>query len=408
MKSLLAAACALLATTALAAPKPDAALLKAATAQAPAVTATLKSLVEIETGTGDAEGMAAMGQYLAAALTARGGTIERVKPTGGVVGDIIVARWKGTGKGKLLLISHMDTVYQRGALARASFRLADSAAGPLAYGPGISDDKGGIATILHTLPLLTPRDYAELTVAINTDEERGSQGSGTIITELSKGMAAVLSFEPTGMPERLTRGTSATNTVIVTIKGKASHAGGAPEAGINALVEAAHIIASTKDLDRGQGNRRFNWTVVEQQRGVRNIIPDDVTLIGDLRTSNMAQYDEFKAELLDRLKTPSVPGAQVAAEVRMNRPPFTATAASNALIEEARAIYATFGKELAVTERGGGGTDAGYAALAGVPVIESLGLPGYGAHTTQAEYVFLEAVPRRLYLAASLIRRLRR
>jgi glutamate carboxypeptidase len=408
MKSLLAAACALLATTALAAPKPDAALLKAATAQAPAVTATLKSLVEIETGTGDAEGMAAMGQYLAAALTARGGAIERVKPTGGVVGDIIVARWKGTGKGKLLLISHMDTVYQRGALARAPFRLADSAAGPLAYGPGISDDKGGIATILHTLPLLTPRDYAELAVAINTDEERGSQGSGTIITELSKGMAAVLSFEPTGMPERLTRGTSATNTVIVTIKGKASHAGGAPEAGINALVEAAHIIASTKDLDRGQGNRRFNWTVVEQQRGVRNIIPDDVTLIGDLRTSNMAQYDEFKAELLDRLKAPSVPGAQVAAEVRMNRPPFTATAASNALIEEARAIYATFGKELAVTERGGGGTDAGYAALAGVPVIESLGLPGYGAHTTQAEYVFLEAVPRRLYLAASLIRRLGR
>ena len=408
MKTLLAAACALLATSALAAPKPDAALLKAATAQAPAVTATLKSLVEIETGTGDAEGMAAMGQYLAAAFTARGGTIERVKPTGGVVGDIIVARWKGTGKGKLLLISHMDTVYQRGALARAPFRLADSAAGPLAYGPGISDDKGGIATILHTLPLLTPRDYAELTVAINTDEERGSQGSGTIITELSKGMAAVLSFEPTSMPERLTRGTSATNTVIVTIKGKASHAGGAPEAGINALVEAAHIIASTKDLDRGQGNRRFNWTVVEQQRGVRNIIPDDVTLIGDLRTSNLAQYDEFKAELLDRLKSPSIGGAVVTAEVRMNRPPFTASPASNALIEEARAIYATFGKELAVTERGGGGTDAGYAALAGVPVIESLGLPGYGAHTTQAEYVFLEAVPRRLYLAASLIRRLGR
>jgi glutamate carboxypeptidase len=98
----------------------------------------------------------------------------------------------------------------------------------------------------------------------------------------------------------------------------------------------------------------------------------------------------------------------VTAEVRMNRPPFTATPASNALIDEARAIYATLGKELLVMERGGGGTDAGYAALAGVPVIESLGLPGFGAHTTQAEYVFLEAVPRRLYLAASLIRKLGR
>ena len=408
MKTLIAAACALLATTALAAPKPDAALLKAATAEAPAITATLKSLVEIETGTGDAEGMASMGRYLESAFTARGGTVARMQPTGGVAGDIIVARWKGTGKGKLLLIAHMDTVYQRGALARAPFKLMDSPQGPLAYGPGISDDKSGIATILHTLPLLTAKDYAELTVAINTDEERGSLGSGTTITELAKGMTAVLSFEPTSMPERLTRGTSATNTVTVTIKGKASHAGGAPEAGINSLVEAAHIIQTTKDLDRGQGNRRFNWTVVEQQRGVRNIIPDDVTLIGDLRTSNLAQFDQFKAELLNRLKTPSIPGAVVTAEVRMNRPPFTATPASNALIDEARAIYATLGKELLVMERGGGGTDAGYAALAGVPVIESLGLPGFGAHTTQAEYVFLEAVPRRLYLAASLIRKLGR
>jgi glutamate carboxypeptidase len=408
MKSMIVAACALLATSALAAPKPDAALLKAATAEAPAVTATLKSLVEIETGTGDAQGMAAMGQLLQSLLTARGGTVERVKPTNGVAGDIIVARWKGTGKGKLLLLSHMDTVYQKGALARAPFKVVEGEAGPLAYGPGIADDKGGIATILHTLPLLSPRDYAELTVAINTDEERGSQGSGQIITALSKGMAAVLSFEPTSMPERLTRGTSATNTVIVTIKGKSSHAGGAPEAGINALVEAAHIIQATKDLDRGPGNRRFNWTVVEQQRGVRNIIPDDITLIGDLRTASLAQYDEFKAELLERLKAPSLSGAVVTADVRMNRPPFTATPASNALIEEARAIYAALGKELQVMERGGGGTDAGYAALAGVPVIESLGLPGAGYHTTDAEYVFLESVPRRLYLAASLIRRLGR
>ena len=211
MKTLIAVACALLATTALAAPKPDATLLKAATAEAPAITATLKSLVEIETGTGDAEGMASMGRYLESAFTARGATVARMQPTGGVAGDIIVARWKGNGKGKLLLIAHMDTVYQRGALARAPFKLMDSPQGPLAYGPGISDDKSGIATILHTLPLLTAKDYAELTVAINTDEERGSLGSGTTITELAKGMTAVLSFEPTSMPERLTRGTSATN-----------------------------------------------------------------------------------------------------------------------------------------------------------------------------------------------------
>lgn len=408
MKTMFAAAIALLATTAMAAPKPDAALLKAATAEAPAIVATLKHLVEIETGTGDATGMAAMGQYLEREFTARGGNVSRVKPLPGTVGDIIVARWQGSGRGKLLLIAHMDTVYQKGALARAPFKVTDTAQGPVAYGPGIADDKGGIAVILHTLPLLSPRDYAELTVAINTDEERGSLGSGPIITEMAAGKTAVLSFEPTGNPEVLVNGTSGTNTVTVTIKGKAAHAGGSPEAGINALVEAAHVVQATRDLDRGPGKRRFNWTVVSQDRGVRNIIPDNVTLIGDLRLIDMADLATFKAELADRLKSPLLAGAVVTSDVKVNRPPFNVTAGSKALIEEAQGIYASLGRTLPLLPRTGGGTDAAFAALAGVPVLESLGLPGAGYHTTDAEYVFLEPVPRRLYLVASLIRRLGR
>jgi glutamate carboxypeptidase len=51
----------------------------------------------------------------------------------------------------------------------------------------------------------------------------------------------------------------------------------------------------------------------------------------------------------------------------------------------------------------GGGTDAAYAALDGKPVVEGLGLPGFGYHSTQAEYVMVDAVPRRLYLAARMV-----
>jgi glutamate carboxypeptidase len=409
MKRALAAFAALIATSAwAAAPKPDAALLKAATAEAPALTKTLQQLVEIETGSGDAEGLAAMGSLLETRLRALGGTTERVKPMGEALGDIIVARWQGKGQGKILLIAHMDTVYQRGALARAPFKLVGSPQGELAYGPGVADDKGGVALILHTIGLLTPRDYAELTVAINTDEERGSLGSGPIITELSKGKSAVLSFEPTGYPEAMVNGTSGTNTVIVTIKGKSAHAGAAPESGINALAEAAHVISATRDLDQGPGKLRFNWTVVNQDRGVRNIIPDSVTLIGDLRIIDMAEFEPFKRALGQRLAVPSQPGAVVNYEVRLNRPPFNVTPASMALIEEAQATYARLGRKLKLMPRTGGGTDAAFAALAGVPVLEALGLPGAGYHTTDAEYVYLEAVPSRLYLAASLIRRLGR
>jgi len=393
---------ALLASPALAAP--DKALLAAAAAQAPGVTKTLEQLVNIETGSGDAEGLAAAATYLESRFAALGAKVEHIKPSPGTVGDILVARIAGTGHGNLMLIGHMDTVYQRGALARAPFRVD----GGRAYGPGIADDKGGLAVILHALALIKPRDFKTLTITINPDEETGSRGSGAIITELARGKDAVLSFEPTGMPETLLRGTSGTNTVIVTITGKAAHAGIVPQQGINALVEAAEVIRKTTDLDLGPGKRRFNWTVISQVRPVRNIIPDNVILSGDLRTSNLAETDAFRAEISARLAAPSLAGAQVTVEVRANRPAFTATPASNRLIERARAIYADLGAPIGVEERWGGGTDAGYASLAGVPVIESLGLPGYGYHTGGAEYVLLDAAARRLYLAVQLIRQLGR
>ena len=383
---------------------PDKALLDAAGAQVSQLTATLEQLVNIETGSGDAEGLAAAANYLGARFAALGANVERIKPLPGTVGDILVARMAGTGRGNLLLIGHMDTVYQRGALARAPFRLE----GARAYGPGIADDKGGLAVILHALALLGPRDFKTLTIAINPDEETGSKGSGAIITELARGKDAVLSFEPTGIAETFLRGTSGTNTVIVTITGKSAHAGVSPEQGINALVEAAEVIRKTKDLDLGPGKQRFNWTVINQQRPARNIIPDSVVLSGDLRTASVTDIDAFRSEIAKRLALPTLAGAQVSVEVRVNRPPFTATSAGNLPIDRARAIYADLGAAIEVKDRWGGGTDAGYAALAGVPVIEALGLPGYGYHTGDAEYVSLDAVPRRLYLTAELIRQIGR
>ncbi|WP_303808885.1 glutamate carboxypeptidase [Sandarakinorhabdus limnophila] len=387
--------------------KPDAALLKAATAEAPAALATLERIVKIESGSYDTEGLMALGNLLADELKARGASVERMKGKPGTRGDIIVGRFTGTGKGKLLLLSHMDTVYTRGQLAETPWRVENGKA----YGPGIADDKGGLAVILSALKLLKPADYGQITVAFNTDEEIGSLGSGDLITELARGQTAVLSFEPTSaVPmEGLIAGTSGTNTVTARITGRAAHAGNAPEQGINALVEAANVIAVTKDLDQGQGKRRFNWTQVKQEGDARNMIPDDVTLIGDLRETSDERVRAFEAELKQRVATPSLPGAKVEVTVRINRPAFTADAAGLKLISQARAIYQEAGgPDLFVLPRSGGGTDAAFAARAGVPVLEALGLPGYGYHSSADEYVLIDAIPRRLYLAARLIRELGR
>ena len=393
---------ALLAPAAFAQQKRDNALFDAATAEQPAVIKTLEKLVNIETGTGDAEGIGAAGNYLEGELKALGFTVTRHKSAGLVVGDNIVGKLKGKGGKNLLLMSHMDTVYLKGTLAKAPFRVE----GNKAYGPGIADDKGGNAVILHTLKLLKTygvRDYGSITVLFNTDEEKGSFGSRDLIQEEAKQADYVLSFEPTAADaESFTLGTSGIAYVQANIKGKASHAGAAPELGINAVVEASDLVLRTMDIDDKAKGLRFNWTIVKGG-AVNNIIPDSATVNADVRYARNEDFEAAMKTLEERAQKKKVPGSEVAIVVTRGRPAFNAGEGGKALVDKAMGYYREAGGTIAVTERTGGGTDAAYASLSGKPVIESLGLPGFGYHSDKAEYVMIDSIPRRLYMAARLI-----
>lgn len=380
----------------------DDALFTAAAAEQPALLKTLERLVNIETGTGHAEGLAAMADLLEAELKAVGATVARHKAVGPVVGDNLVGRIAGRGGKRLLLMAHMDTVYAKGTLAKAPFRVE----GERAYGPGIADAKGGIAVILHALRLLKARamnDFGEIVVLFNTDEERGSFGSRDLITALAREADFVLSFEPTSAgKEGLTLGTSGIAYVTAVVKGRAAHAGAAPELGVNALVEAADLVLRTQDLDDKARGLRFNWTVLKAG-GVSNIVPDEATVSADLRYARNEDMEAALKKLEAAAQKKRLPDAEVQIRVERGRPAFDAGPGGRLLVDKAVAIYKEAGATLGVVERTGGGTDAAYAGLAGRPVIESLGLPGFGYHSNQAEYVDLAAVPRRLYLALRMI-----
>ncbi|MGZ5848318.1 MAG: glutamate carboxypeptidase [Ramlibacter sp.] len=391
------------AAAAAAAAPADAALMAAATAAQPEVVRTLERLVNIETGTGNAEGMATMEHLLEGELQALGATVTRHPAAAGVVGENIVGRIAGRGGRKLLLIGHMDTVYVKGTLAKAPFRID----GNRAYGPGIADDKGGVATILHTLKLLKARnwqDFGQITVMFNTDEERGSFGSRDLIQRLAGESDAVLSFEPTSaQSEDLTLGTAGIVYYKVAVKGLASHAGAAPELGVNALVEASDIVLRTMDLDDKSRDLRFNWTVGKSGQ-VPNIIPDEAQLEANIRYARREDLDGLLKTLEQRIQGhKKIAKSVITITPDFGRPAFTANAAGRAMVQRAQAIYREVGGQVKVVERTGGGTDAAYAALSGKPVIESLGLPGFGYHSNQAEYVLVDAIPRRLYLASRLV-----
>jgi glutamate carboxypeptidase len=378
------------------------ALLAIATAEQPAVVKTLERLVNIETGTADAPGLAAMGSFLDTELKALGATVTRSKAAEGVVADNIVGRFEGKGSRKIMLMAHMDTVYARGTLEKAPFRIE----GNRAFGPGIADAKGGIAVILHTLKLLKTQgfnDYSTITVLFNTDEERGSLGSKDLIRSLAKEHDAILSFEPNlALRESMILATSGGASVRATFKGKAAHSGVNPEAGVNAMVEAADFILRTLDLDNQSKAFRFNWTVGTGGK-THNIIPDEAVIEANLRYSNPEHLSEAMKVLEERAAKPRLEGSQINVKLNMGRPAFNAGVEGRRLVDKAIAIYKDVGPEMVILPITGGGTDAAYAAMDGKPVLEGLGLPGFGYHSTQAEYVLIDSIPRRLYLASRLV-----
>jgi glutamate carboxypeptidase len=387
-------------------------VLSLAKKEKPALLETLKGLVSIETGSRDREGLDKLADLIAGRLKELGGKVEfieardvyKMEDTPEKIGKMVRATFAGTGNKKILLIAHMDTVYPRGMLAQQPFRVESDRA----YGLGIADDKQGIGVILHTLAILKAmnfRDYGSLTVLINADEELSSPGSRSLITKLGAENDATFSVESSrAESDKLSLATSGIASVTLTVKGRASHSGNSPEKGVNALYELAHQVLQTRDLSDPALGLKMNWTMANAGT-TRNMIPPNAQAIADVRVVRVADYDAIEKKLRERIKKQLLPEAKVEMNFERRRPPLEATAASRALAKYAQQIYRELGKDLVVDEMPeGGGTDAAFAAFnTKAPVIERFGLQGYGAHSADAEYIFLDSIEPRLYLLARMI-----
>ncbi|HWT17710.1 MAG TPA: M20/M25/M40 family metallo-hydrolase [Variovorax sp.] len=411
-KFLLAAVCAACLGTASAAP--DARIASLAAKEKPALLETLKELVSIESGSRDLEGLEKISDLIAAKFKAMGGEVELIDPSAEAyrmedtpekIGRVVRATFKGTGKKKIMLIAHMDTVYTVGMLDKQPFRVE----GDKAYGLGIADDKQGVAVITHTVAMLQAlkfKDYGTLTVLINGDEEISSPGSRALITRLGGEHDAVLSFEGASVKEdKLSLATAGIASVTLNVTGKASHAGSAPELGVNALYELSHQVLQMRDLSDPATGLKMNWTV-SRSGSNRNVIPASATAAADVRVLKVSDYDRIEQQVQERVKKQLIPQAKVEMKFERRRPPLEATGASLALAKHAQQIYKDeLGRPLGADDKvAGGGTDAAFAALkTKAPVVERFGLQGFGAHSADAEYVLVDSIEPRLYLATRMV-----
>jgi glutamate carboxypeptidase len=375
---------------------------------------TLRDLVNIESGSDDREGLDRISELIAAQLRALGGDVRFVEPgpdsyrmhdTPPKIGRMVHATFKGTGSKKILLIAHMDTVYRRGMLARQPFRVE----GDKAYGLAISDDKQGVAMVIHTAAVLKElgfRDFGTLTILVNGDEEISTPGARHELARLGAEHDVTMSFEASrANSDKLSLATSGVGSVLIHVKGKASHSGSAPERGVNALVELANQILLMRDLGPKGDGMQLNWTGAKAGSGSHNVIPESAEAHADVRVDRADSFDRMEKAVRERMGKQLVPEAKVELVFERRRPPLILNEATRTVGDQAKQIYAELGKTLVVDDKAeGGGTDAAFAALnTRNAVLERFGAQGYGGHTADDEYILVDSIEPRLYLATRMV-----
>ena len=359
---------------------------------------TLETLVNIDSGTGDGKGLMQVENLVVEQLKSVGADVRLVtaKPS---AGRNIIATVKGTGKGKILLLAHTDTVFKEGTAAKRPFKIV----GNKAYGAGIMDDKGGILLGVEALKIIKESDFKNfetITFLINPDEETGSLGSRELIKDIAKKHDVALVLEFGSPQDKVTSWRKGIGYYGLEIKGRAAHAGAEPGKGCNALLEAAHQTIQLSKLGDAKKQTTINFTVFKAGDR-KNIIPDFAKVEADVRVLEAQEYARLKSDFTRLSKNKLLPCTEIQVLAAQGRPPFPPNSRTDALVRKAQAIYQKIGFKLGV-EGSGGGTDGNYAASVGTNTLDALGLVGGGAHGPD-EYIELDRIAPRIYLLTKLI-----
>lgn len=361
----------------------------------------LSALVNIDSGTYQPAGVAAVAEYLRPRFVSLGLEAEIV-PVGGEMGPCLLARLPGDGPSRTLLLGHMDTVFPLGEPERRPFTRRNGRA----YGPGIYDMKGGLLLAMYALRALREAGLepaGTLTYLFNSDEEVGSPASHDLIEREAANSTATLVFEPTAAAERLTTARKGVGIYDLEVNGTAAHAGVEPGNGRSAILELAHKILALHALNGTISGVTVNVGVVAGGERA-NIVPDYARALIDLRAADPEGVTAIQAAIAQVAETTTISGTRARLTGSFAHLPFVQSSESLRLFEVAQAV----GTELGLSLRGestGGGSDGNTAAALGRPTLDGLGPVGGLAHNP-GEYIEVGGLATRMALIAGLLYRL--
>ena len=296
-----------------------------------------------------------------------------------------------------LLLGHCDTVWPLGMLGEMPVERRD---GKL-YGPGVYDMKAGLVQgvfALRALRELRLEPPAAPVMLINSDEEIGSGDSVRRIRRLARCMHRVFVLEPSLGPEgKLKTGRKGVGQFIVTVRGRAAHAGLEPERGASAVLELSNVIRRLYALaDPGRGVTINVGVVAGGLRG--NVVAPEARAEVDVRV--LWEDDAPVLEAAIRGLAAVTPGTRLEVTGAIDRPPLIATPANLGLWRTAEAAARELGVALG-HGTAGGASDGNTTSLL-TATLDGLGAVGGGAHSLD-EHVEVARMPERAALLALLL-----
>lgn len=347
----------------------------------------LRTLVEVESPSRDTEALTTSAKTVAAVIESRlGGQAVLV---GSEAGPHV--HWSGGGDPRVLVLGHHDTVFPLGTLDRRPFRVE----GGHATGPGVFDMLGGLVQAIHGLATLDDRSGVE--ILVTADEEVGSRSSRALLEERALACGAVLVLEGSADGGALKTGRKGCGTFEVSVRGRASHAGLEPAAGVNALIEAAHQVLDIAALGRPEAGTTVTPTVASAGT-LDNVVPAEATVVVDVRVESAAERERVESAFA--ALAPHLPEARIAVTGSVSRPPMPESASAELFALAQRLAPGIEGRAV------GGASDGNFTAALGVPTLDGLGAVGGGAHADH-EYLVVDTMAERANLVAGLVRAIR-
>ncbi len=389
--------------------------------------ALLARLVDQNSGSLNLAGVRLVGEMVRAELEPLGFAVEWIDMAQTGRAGHLVATHRGNGRGKrLLLIGHLDTVFEPESPFRRFVRDGDRATGP-----GIGDDKGGIVVIIAAMRAMQAAgtlDGADIRIVLTGDEERVGTPVAVARRDLiaaGKWADVALEFENLARDGGQDFGTVArrsSTSWTLTVAGETGHSSRvfSDELGYGAAYELARILdAFRRTLI--EPNLTFNIGVMGagtpatlaengyqvDAAGKTNIVAQGAVARGDLRALTPAQEAKARAAM-QAIVAGHLPGTRATLAFEDGYPPMAPTDGNRALLAKLNRVNRDLGlpqmAEMDPAKRGA--ADSAFVA-ADVDTLAGLGVAGGGAHA-DGEWIDLTSIPLQALRAAAFITRLSR